>query len=155
MLTTMSDVDIELIGDEELLAVLKDLDYKTQHRFLKRIVSDSANIHVKAARRAIPVRRTKLTASGQKWHPPGAGKKSIGKKMGKSRRTATVFVGPRTNTGSYHNDGWFLKFWEYGTKNSPPNMGITAAYHANKQAVEDNMINSVRKIITRTWNKLR
>jgi HK97 gp10 family phage protein len=123
-----NDVDIDLLGDE-------------------------ANIYKKAASRAIPIRKTKKEPSGAKWHPPGAGKKSIMKKMGRNRRNATVFVGPRTKTGDYQTDAWYLKFWEYGTKYLPPNLRIQASYAANKQKVEQNMYHSIRKIFTRTVNK--
>lgn len=148
-------MDITLVGDKELLEVLRQLEYKTQHRILKRVVSDSANIYVKAARRAIPVRSDKTQRTGTKWHPPGAGRKSIGKKMGRSRRVATVFVGPRTNTGNYGTDGWYLKFPEYGTKKMGPRGWLQTAYATNKQAVENNMINSLRKIINKVWAKTR
>jgi HK97 gp10 family phage protein len=155
MLTMMNDVDIKLVGDNELLSVLKELDYKTQQRVLKRVVSDAANIYVKAIKAVIPVRRTTRVASGEKWHPPGTGKKSPYKKMGKSKSVATVFVGPRTRTGDYSTDAWYLRFWEYGTKHSPPHMRIQATYAANKERVESNMMNSIRTIITKIWNKQR
>lgn len=161
--------DLLLLGDEELLAALKELDYKTQHKFLKKVVSDSANIYVKAARRRVPIRTTKLYPpsvtrqlhptlgrSGKKrarWHPPGAGRKSISKKAGKSKRVATVFVGPRTNTGDKKTDGWYLKFGEYGTGSRPGHFWFRIAYATNKNKVEKNMIVSVRKIIERAWAK--
>ena len=148
-----NDASIDLIGDEELLKILHELDVKSQHRILKRVVSDSANIYVKAVKRGIPTRETKLQPSGKRWHPSGTGKRSIMKKMGRSRRTATVFVGPRTGTGNPHTDAWYLKFWEYGTKKMAPNLRITAAYHANKSKVEDNMYNSIRKIFSRVIAK--
>jgi HK97 gp10 family phage protein len=156
----MNDVDINLLGDDELLAALRELDQKTQLRYLKRVVSDSANIYVKAARRQVPVRRTKLVPPpvkpGKKrslWHPPGTGKKSIGKKMGRSKRTATVFVGPRTGTGDKRKDGWYLKFPEYGTKKLSPHFWFRIAYGANKDKVEQNQAQSIRKILTKVWNK--
>ena len=149
----MNDVDIKLIGDEELLKAFRELDYKTQHRRLKQVVSNAANIYVKAARKGIPTRQTKPLPTGKKWHPPGTGRKSMMKKMGKSRRNATVFVGPRTNTGNPQTDAWYLKFWEYGTKHLPPSLRIQSAYLANKKRVEDSMYNSMRVIITRVWNK--
>lgn len=75
--------DITLIGDTELLAALKELDYKTQQKYLKRILNDTAQkTFVKELRRASPVRTGNL-------------KRSMGKKTGKSRRVATVFAGPR------------------------------------------------------------
>ena len=151
----MSDMNLELIGDDELLAALREMDYKTQHKFLKRTLNKSADIYKNAVKRAIPKRTTKLQPSGVKWHPPGAGIKSVGKKMGKSKRVATVFVGPRTRTGDYATDGWYLKFWEYGTKYRPPEMKITAAYASRQQEVENSMMSSLRTIISRAWNKTK
>ena len=79
----MNDVDIKLVGDTELLAALKELDYKTQQKFLKRILNDTATkTFVKRLRIASPERTGNL-------------KKSMGKVTGKSRRVATVFAGPR------------------------------------------------------------
>lgn len=155
-----NDVDIALIGDKELLKILRELDAKTQQKYLKRVVSDSATIYVKAARKQIPVRRTKLVPPSvmagkkrSKWHPPGTGKKAVFKKMGKSKRTATVFVGPRTGTGDRRTDAWYLKFPEYGTKKLSPRFWFRIAYGANKDKVEANQMQSVRKIITKAWNK--
>jgi HK97 gp10 family phage protein len=151
----MNDVDIQIMGMEQMQAALKELDYKTQHRFIKRVVNDAANIYVKAAKRQVPVRRTKLMPTGENWHPPGTSKKSIMKKAGKSRRTATVFVGPRGGPRRDPRSAWYLKFPEYGTVKMAPMAWFRIAYAANKQAVEDNMIHSMRKIITRIWNKQR
>jgi len=79
--------DIKLIGDKELLAALKDLDYKTQQKFLKRILNDTAQkTFVKKLRQASPVRTGNL-------------RKSMGKVAGRSRRVATVFAGPRMSRG--------------------------------------------------------
>ena len=155
-----NDLDLNLIGDEELLKALQQLEYKTQHKYIKRIVSDASNIYVKAAKKQVPVRRTKLypppVSPGKKrrpWHPPGTGKKNIIKKAGRSKRTATYFVGPRTGTGDRRKDAWYLKFPEYGTKKMPGRFWFRIAYAANKDRVEDNMIKSARKVITRTWNR--
>ncbi len=145
--------NLDLIGDEELLNILSELDVKTQHKYLKRVVSNAANIYTKAAERVIPKRTSKKKPSGKKWHPPGAGKKGIMKKMGKSRKTATVFVGPRTGTGNYETDTWYLKFWEFGTKNLAPSFRITSTYATNKERVEANMYRSIRTIFTRVMNK--
>ena len=59
----MSDIDVTLLGDEELMKVLTSLDYKLQQKTLKRVVSDSANPMVKEIRKRVgpdssPIRRS-------------------------------------------------------------------------------------------------
>jgi hypothetical protein len=150
-----NDIDIKLLGDQELMNVLTGLEYKTQQRVLKKIVNDAANVLVKPTKAVIPTRRTKIQPSGQKWHPPGAGRKSIGKKMGRSSRSAVVFVGPRTNTNNYHTDGWYLRFWEKGTKKWMGTNAIISVYRSRLKDVENHMVVSLRKIFMREMNKAR
>jgi len=162
-----NDFDIDLVGDKELFAVLNGLDYKVQHKFLKKVVSDAAQVLVKPTKAVIPTRKTGLSQSisahkkrvsaGKKetWHPPGTGRKSIGKKAGKSTRNAVSFVGPRTNTGNYNTDGYYLKWWERGTKFRAGSRRIEGAYRANLRAVENNMVKSLRKIMVREMKKAR
>lgn len=164
----MNDVDIKLVGDEELLRAFRELDYRTQHGRLKQVISNAANIYVKAARQVIPIRTTKVAppSSGArrraremgvqtKWHPPGLGKRSIMKKVGKSKKSATYFVGPRTGTNDYRTDAFYLKFWELGTRKKTPANRIIPAYEQNTKNVENDMYNSMRVIIERAWNKHR
>ena len=106
-----NDLDIELVGDKDLLKLFGELDVKTQHKRLHQVLNHAANIPKKAVTQAIPIRTEKLyppssasrarrSAKGQlnKWHPPGLGHKSIMKKRGKSKRNATLFVrGPTNN----------------------------------------------------------
>ena len=151
-----NDIDINLIGDEELFAALNALDYKTQQKELKKVVSNASNVLVKPTKAVIPKRTTNLTHGKQKkWHPPGTGKKSIGKKAGRSKRSAVYFVGPRTGTGNYNTDGYYLKWWERGTKHRIGTHKIEGAYRANLRNVENHMIKSLRIIWTRAMKKAR
>lgn len=78
-----NDVDIKLVGDDALLAVIKNLDYKLQHQKLKQILTDAANkTVVKELKANSPVRSGNL-------------RRSMGVKAGKNKRSAMVFVGPR------------------------------------------------------------
>lgn len=99
----MSDITLKLTGDKELLQVLRNLDNKTQHKFLKRVVGDAAQkTVVKNLKRESPVKRGNL-------------RRAMGKVMGKSKRVATVFAGPRR---SHRNDkadhsGWVANILEH------------------------------------------
>ena len=159
----MSDVDITLIGDEELLKIIIGLDRQTQHRDLKKVVSNAANVYVKGAKKVIPRRTTKLVPpsltqgglkrSKRKWHPPGTGKKSPFKKMGKSKRNVTYFVGPKTGTGDRRTDAWYLRFWEKGTRKLAGSFAIQRSYETNDKKVENLMFNSMRNIMVREIKK--
>lgn len=99
------DVDIQLIGDEEIYSVLSGLDYRVQQIELKKILRDTANqTIVKALKQHSPVRT-------------GGLQKSMGVITGKSKRSAVVFAGPRMShhpdkakTGGY--SGWVANILE-------------------------------------------
>lgn len=146
----MSDLDLTLIGDDELLAAFRELGFKTQHKRLHQVMSHAGNIPKKAMREVIPVRKTKTNESGKKWHPPGTGRKSITKKRGRSKKTATLFIGPRVRTGNYHTDAFYLKFWEFYR---PGARRVTAAAERSLPLAQRNIFNSMRVIIIRAWNK--
>lgn len=79
-----NDIDISLVGDEELLRTLQQLDYKLQQRVLKKVLSDAArNTIVKELKRESPVGST------------GNLQRSMGVVPGKSKKNAVVFAGPR------------------------------------------------------------
>lgn len=161
----MNDVDLKLIGDEELLAAFRELDVKTQHKRLHSVLNHAANIPKKAMRQAIPTRSEKLVppssasrarrrAKGQlnKWHPPGTGRKSIMKKRGKSKSAATLFVGPRTKTGSYKTDAYYLRIWD---KHNPGKGRISSAAEWSLMPTQQSIYNSMRTIIQRAMNKAK
>lgn len=151
-----NDVSVDLLGDEDLFKVLNGLEYKAKHKFLKKVVSDAAQVLVKPTRAVIPIRKTNLKPSNSKyWHTPGTGRKSIGKKAGKSKRSAVSFVGPRTGTGNPSTDGYYLKWWERGTKFRTGSRKIEGAYRSNLKRVENNMVVSLRKIMKKEMNKAR
>ena len=151
----MNDVDLEIVGDKELLRAFRELDVKTQHKRLHQVLNDAGNIPKKAMRESIPIRRTKLrppshTTGSNKWHPPGTGKKSITKKRGRSKSTPTLFVGPRTKTGSYKNDAYYLRIWDLY---SPGKRELTRAVERSVRPTEAYVFKSMRKIIQRAWDK--
>ena len=169
-----NDVDIKLVGDNELIEALRALDYATQQRELKKILKDSGNqTIVKALQRASPVRTGTL-------------RRSMGTIMGKSRSKATVFVGPRmshtkTRQGSDQYSGWVANILEnakpgrrypekskafkpfFGSASGPgfvKSVGpirnrthFTYAITSNLMAAELHITKSVRTVITRTWNR--
>ena len=159
-----NDFDIELVGDEELMAAFRELDFKTQHKRLHQVLTHAANIPAKAMRRAIPTRRTEKLAppssssrarrrsKGQlnKWHPPGLGKRSIMKKRGKSKKSAVLFVGLRTRTGSYKTDAYYLRIWDLY---NPGKKEIVSARDRSVLPTQQSIYSSMRTIITRAWNK--
>ena len=155
-----NDVDIRLIGDEELLAAFRELDYKTQHKRLHQVLSHAGNIPQKAVRSVIPVRKEKLSppSSGararrsgpNKWHPPGLGRRSVIKKRGKSKRSAVLFVGIRSRTGSYKTDAFYLRIWDLY---NPGKKKIVSARDWATLPTQQAIYNSMRTIIERAWKK--
>jgi len=156
-------IGLELVGDEELLAAFNELDFKTQHKRLHQVLSNAANIPAKAMRQAIPRRTEKLappssssrarrSSKGQlnKWHPPGLGKRSVMRKRGKSKKSAVLFVGLRTRTGSYKTDAYYLRIWDLY---NPGKKGIVSARDWATLPTQQSIYNSMRTIITRAWNK--
>ncbi|KKM27307.1 hypothetical protein LCGC14_1576060 [marine sediment metagenome] len=154
---------LELVGDEELLAAFRELDFKTQHRRLHSVLSHVGNIPAKAMRQAIPVRKEKLSPPSSasrarrsargglnKFHPPGLGRRSIMKKRGRSKGVATLFVGPRTGTGSYKTDAFYLRIWDLY---NPGGRKIINAAEWALQPTQQAIYNSMRTIIQRAWNK--
>ena len=157
-----NDIDIKLLGDKELESVLKNLPYKLQHKVLKRIVSDAANPMVKEVKSNAPIGSTSNL------------KKSIGKKAGRNKKSATVFVGPRMG-GSYK--GYIaniLEFARYERRYPKKGMALKTPWGPRKsiagikrqpfvvsaiertvKIVEDRMAESTRKIITKEFNKAR
>lgn len=160
-----NDLDLELIGDKELLKAFNSLEVKTQHRRLHQVLNKAANIPKKAQRQVIPIRtekqappssatRAKRRARGglNKWHPPGLGKRSIMKKRGRSKSVATLFVGPRTKTGSYKTDAYYLNIWD---KYNPGAGKITRATEWAIMPTEQSIYNSMRNIVAKAFNKLK
>jgi hypothetical protein len=152
-----NDIDIKLVGDKELQKVFSGLENKLQHKQLKKVVGNVAQTVVTPLRREIPKRTTGLanTGANKKWHPPGLGKKSIGKKVGRSRKNAVYFVGPKGPVGDYMRDPWYLKFWEYGAYGKNRNLKIKKFFERNLVRMEDRMAKSMRVIMEREMKKAR
>ena len=77
------DFGIDLIGDKELHQVLTGLDYKVQQKFLKKVVSDAARQTVVKELKADSPKKT------------GNLRRSMGVTMGRSKKNAVAFAGPR------------------------------------------------------------
>jgi hypothetical protein len=146
----MNDVDLKLIGDKELLAAFRDLDHKTQHKRLHQVLNHVANIPKKAIAAAIPIRNTKISPTGKKWHPPGLAKRSVIKKRGRSKKNAVLFVGPRAKTGDYKTDAYYIRIWDLY---SPGKRSVVAAREGAIRSTQNNIYNSMRAVILKAWNK--
>lgn len=157
----MNDVDIKLIGDEELMQALTAADYKTQHKVLKKIVRDTANkTLVKPLRQATPVKTGTL-------------KSSMGALSGKSRRSAVAFAGPRTG-GKYK--GYVARILENskGKDREPKGYALSTPWgprrrvgplkrnkfveptlKAHLRDAENHFIKSIRTILEREFRRAR
>jgi len=123
-----NDVNITLVGDEELMKVLTNLDYKTQHKVLKRITKDTAQkTLVGPLRQASPYRTGTLRAS-------------MGSLSGKSKRTAVAFAGPRM--GGKHK-GYVANILEHskGMKRIPKGAALNTPWGPRKS------VKGFRKIV--------
>ena len=170
----MNDVDIKLIGDNELAEALRALDFATQQRELKKILRETSNKTIlPALRLATPVRTGNL-------------RRSMGNVSGRSKRNATVFVGPRmshgrSRSGSTGYSGWVANILEnakdgrrYPKKGKAfkPFFGsasgagfvtsvgpirkkthLTFAIQSNLQSAELYITKATRTVIERTWKR--
>lgn len=170
-----NDIDITLVGDKELLRTLENLDYATQHKYLKAILRNTS------AKTVVPFVR-QATPRGQ----TGNLRKSIGTITGKSKSTATVFVGPRlshkkSREGNDGYSGWVANILEFakphdrvpkdakafkpffGTAAGPgfvrkvgpikKKTNLTWAITSRLNPAEIHMTKSIRTVIERTWKK--
>lgn len=99
-----NEINIQVLGIDELLKVLSNLDYKTQQKELKKITND--------------VGRKVFVQPMKAAHPYSVIKRSIGIKTGKNRKNAVTFVGPRMGgnenqraSGNY--SGWLANIIEF------------------------------------------
>ena len=93
---------VALYGDEELMAMIRELEYKLQHKFLKQLLRDVAmQTYVKQLRLASPRGET------------GNLYRSFGTVTGKSRKNAVVFAGPRMGGKNRNWEGWVANIIEY------------------------------------------
>jgi hypothetical protein len=157
-----NDVNIQLMGAEELLKVLSNLEYKTQHKTLKKITRDIG---------------TKVFKPGlKKAHPYQQIQKSIGVKTGRSTRVAAAFVGPRMKPYRFQTEkqkqsgthsGWLAQIVEFnkGVNRKTAkgyNRGVMAKVGTGRMLAsmkrdlpraEKHFIKSVKTIIEREWKK--
>jgi len=153
----MSDIDVNLLGDDELYQVFNGLEYKTQRKFLKKVVGNAAQTIVPGLKKEIPKRTTNLVNAGNsnKFHSPGLGRKSIGKKIGRSKKNVVWFVGPKGPKGDYKRDPFYLKWIEFGAYGKNRNLYITRYLKRNLKKVENHFEKSMRIIIQREMKKAR
>ena len=158
-MTTNKEIDIQVLGVEELMKVLTNLEYKTQHKTLKKITNDVArNVFLPPLRNA---------------HPYQVIKDSMGVKSGKSKRNAVSFVGPRMggtkkqlsegkgHVGYLANIVEYNKYQDRKTKKGASRgrtplkgrAGIRIAYKRNMSKAEAYFTVAIRKIIQREWNR--
>lgn len=169
----MSDINIDLIGDKELLNVLNGLEYRTQQKFLKKVVRDSAKPMVTEIRNRTPVGK-RVSGSSFSVLPTGNLKKSIGTKDGRSKKSAVVFVGPRIggkHKGNIANilehakgsrrvpkSGQFLKT-PWGPRRSVAPIKrvvfVRPSILKTLKTVENGMFKSIRTIMLREMKKAR
>ena len=106
------DVSIELLGDEELMAVLKGLPGRMGKKFTQDAWVKASKPIKAAMKKNIP-------------HKTGMARKAVTTVRGKSYKSPTVFVGPRQGSrGSAQADAWYLKFLWKGTRYINPRTGM-------------------------------
>lgn len=173
-MSKFNDININLVGDQELMNALTSLEYKTQHKFLKRIVKDTATKTIaKALKQASPSQSGNL-------------KRSMGAVSGKSKKSAFAFAGPRM-AGRFQkqtstNAGWIANIIEHnkGQKRYPKpdprgrhvkrpktphgvrkHSGIMPTTHkgyirrtilGTLRQAEGHLLRSVKTVILRDWN---
>lgn len=130
--------DIELLGDEELMQVLRSLPGKMGKSIIQRAWTRSAKPVKDAMKSALP-------------EDTGTARRSITTVRGKSYKSPTVFVGPRQGRSrkaksnaaflkgrgatnrqvkqAISADAWYLRFLWRGTKHISPKKGL-ASYEA-------------------------
>lgn len=101
----MSGVSIKIEGEEQLNYILSKLPVELEKKALLPGLRQAAKPLIAAMKSKVPKRT-------------GSGAKSIGLVVVKGKKAA-IKVGPRTGKG-LKNDGWYLRFVEYGTKTRQP-----------------------------------
>jgi len=156
------DFDIRLVGDDELVKALRMMEYKTQHKVLKKIAGDTARkIFVGPLKRA---------------HPYDQISRSIGVIKGRSRRVGAAFVGPRMVPGwkltdkqkqSGNYSGYLAQIVEYNkgqvrttkkgySRGVMPTTGkgkMKSTYRSLMPKAERYVMTSLRTIMEREWKR--
>jgi hypothetical protein len=91
-----------LYGDEELMAMIHELEYKFQQKLLKQILRDVAKKTFISELRA----KTPRGKTGNLY-------RSIGSVDGKAQSNAVIFVGPRMGGKNRNWEGWHANIIEY------------------------------------------
>lgn len=111
----MGQVQVELLGADDMRKVIKQLPKATQRKVLIGIYKEAVKPMVRAARKnARPISNTLA--------------KSIGAFASKQKSVARVFVGPRTGKRRKY-DGWWAHFWEWGTRIRRPKKEPYMVFH--------------------------
>jgi hypothetical protein len=115
--------NITLSGFKELDKLVKSMPEAVGYKFTTEIFTAIYK------RSFIPIVKSKIPV-GRKWgysakyssriHPPGNLRDSIGTVVGRSRRTPSVYCGPKSRMafgrGSTKADGWYAHMIEFGHK---------------------------------------
>lgn len=138
------DIDIQLLGDEEIIKVLRGLPGKMGKSFVQRA-------WIKAAKPVVKAQRAGMNFK----NPTGNAHKSIGKVRGKSYKSPTVFVGPRKGI---KNDAFYLRFLWDGTKHISPKTGLQsyeASVMSSLSEAKALFAREIRLLLEKEWRKAR
>jgi len=148
----------EIEGFAELQQKIKRLPDRVKRREVLKILGQSANPTVKAARAQAPKSKKAHVQSGSRAYKiiePGNLKKSIGKirgKRGSAKVNAVIYVGPRSK--GRKNDGWYGAMVHGGTKFQTANPFMDRAYNQTKGLVSKDAEKKVAKYIDKQVLKL-
>lgn len=159
----MNKSGIELVGDKELLAALADMDQKTQITRQRQILKESAKVLIKEEKLNIPRRKpgskprrgnsAKQRFKWYAWHPRGTAKRNVIQTPGRSRRTATIFVGPRDggDVRDPAKDAFYFKWVNEGTKKLQGSHVIERSFYNVKHLIVDSEAKALRQVLERSW----
>jgi HK97 gp10 family phage protein len=158
-------INIELMGDEELMRLLRSLPGKMSKKFVQDAWVKSAKPVKKAMKAALP-------------EDTGTAKRAVTAIRGKSYKTPTVFVGPKKGRSKKSSgdakqlksagasqrivkqaisaDAWYLKFLWRGTKYITPRKGMggyEAAVNRTLPEALRNFKKELQQVIIRAMRK--
>ncbi len=156
-------MNIELIGERELKAILSQLPKKVNKSLLVRAFKKAAKPLIVEAKALTPVSHKKsfivahadikkgIRSTKLVKHRAGELKRSIGLIVGRGP-VAAVYVGPRRG-GVKANDGWYANFVEFGTVKQKAQPFMRPAWqrtHARiEETIEFTIKAEVRKVVAK------
>jgi len=158
-------IDIQLMGDEKLMKLLRKLPAKMSKKFVQDAWVKSSKPIKKAMKATLP-------------EDTGTAKRSVTAVRGKSYKTPTVFVGPRKGRSGKASrdakqlktagasqrlikqvisaDAWYLRFLWRGTKYISPKTELTGYESAVNRTLPEalrNFKNELRQVIIKAMRK--